>query len=65
MPRSKMLGFLKSVLYHAPKTLKLIAYRYLIRTILEHGCQVWDLYKKCEIEQIEEIQGKTNIYMQC
>ena len=55
---SQMLGFLRRVLFQAPRGLKLIAYKSLIRPILEYGCQVWDPYKKYEIDQIEAIQRK-------
>ena len=55
---SQMLGFLRRSISSAPKALKLLAYKSFIRPILEYGCQVWDPYKRYEVDQVEAVQRK-------
>jgi hypothetical protein len=55
---SQMLGFLKRNLYNASQKVKLIAYKSLVRSVLEYGSQVWDPYKRLEIDLLESIQRK-------
>jgi hypothetical protein len=54
----QILGFLKRTLFQAPKKVKLLAYKTLVRPILEYGCQVWDPVKKCDINLLEAVQKK-------
>jgi hypothetical protein len=49
---------LKRSISLAPKDCKLLAYKSLVRPILEYGCQVWDPYKKADINLIESVQRK-------
>lgn len=54
----KKLGYIRRSLSDAPKDTKLVAYRTLIRPILEYASPVWNPYKHCEINPVESVQRK-------
>lgn len=50
------LGFLKHRLANAPSSLKLKAYKTMVRPSLEYASVVWDPHTKSNIQKIEKIQ---------
>lgn len=52
----KKLGFLKHRLANAPSSLKLKAYKTMVRPSLEYASVVWDPHTKSNIQKIEKIQ---------
>lgn len=51
-----ILGMIRRTISHAPKDIKLLAYKSLCRPILEYASQVWDPYKNQDIKAIESVQ---------
>lgn len=48
----RKLYFLKYKLKHAPASVKLLAYYYLIRPKLEYACIAWDPYTQCNVKNL-------------
>ena len=55
---NKLLGMLRRNLKAAPTHTKEIAYKSLVRPVLEYSSCVWDPHDKVEINQIEKIQRR-------
>ena len=54
----RVLGMLRRSLYDAPPRVKLIAYLTLCRPLLEYACEVWDPFKKKDIQSLEMVQNR-------
>ena len=54
----RILGLLKSMLYHADIKTKLIAYKTLCRSLLEYSSAAWDPYLKKNIDSLEKAQNR-------
>jgi len=54
----KMLGLLKCSLPNAPYNIKILAYKALVRPVLEYAGEVWDPHTKSHADQIEAVQSK-------
>ena len=48
---------------HADANTKLIAYNTLIRSGLEHACQIWDLASKTEMKKLNKMRNKCLKFM--
>jgi hypothetical protein len=40
------------------KNTKIIAYKSLVRPILEYGAACWDPYRECQINALDRVQNK-------
>lgn len=54
----KRLGYLQHVLRLAPKEMKLLTFKTLVRPIVEYGSVVWNPHKASDIAKLESIQKK-------
>ena len=54
---TKTLGFLHRNLAFAPKSTKEVAYKTLVRPMLEYAAPIWSPYSKLQINQVEKVQG--------
>ena len=54
----RVLGLLKSMLYHADIKTKLIAYKTLCMSLLEYSSAAWDSYLKKNIDLLEMVQNR-------
>ena len=54
---SRMLGFLSRNLRGCPKELKQLAYFWLIRSILEYRCSIWDPYLIKDKDILNKVHG--------
>ena len=54
----RILGLLKSTLYHADIKTKLIAYKTLCMSLLEYSSAAWDSYLKKNIDLLEMVQNR-------
>ena len=54
---TKTLGFLCSDLAFASKSTKEVEDKHLVGPKLQYAAPIWSLYLKCQINQIEKIQG--------
>ena len=52
----KILGLLRRNLSSCPQKVKLLAYKGLIRPILEYACTVWDPHQKYLQDKLEQVQ---------
>lgn len=59
----RKLGFLRRNFKYATVEAKLVAYKALIRPILEYGCVIWDPYHKKYIERLEKVQRSAARYI--
>ena len=50
------LSFLRRNLKGCPEILKQTAHFYLVRSFMEHGATVWDMYEKYNSEKGEKVQ---------
>jgi hypothetical protein len=55
---NRTLGLLTRFLYNTPKILKLTAYKTMCRSQIEYAAEVWDPFKKKDIEQLEMLQRR-------
>jgi len=55
---NRVQGMLNRVLKTADTKTRLVAYKSLLRPILEYASQVWDPYLKKEVKRLERIQNK-------
>lgn len=54
----KILGLIKMTLWNAPMKVKLLAYKTLVRPIIEYASEVWDPYFAQDIDKLEMVQRK-------
>ncbi|XP_041466442.1 uncharacterized protein LOC121416970 [Lytechinus variegatus] len=54
----KTLGFLRRNLWFCPRDVKVIAYKSLVRPVLEYATCAWDPYKADQIRTLEGVQRK-------
>jgi hypothetical protein len=54
----RVLGFLKRNLWFCPRSVKVTAYRTLVRPILEYASSSWDPYRIGDVTRIEAVQRK-------
>ena len=52
------LGFLRRNLRQCPQECKKLACLAMVRSILEHGCLIWDPYTNKDIDKLESIQKR-------
>ena len=52
------LGFLRRNLQHCPIECRKTAYIALVRSIMEYGAIIWDLYNKTDINKLENLQRR-------
>ena len=55
---NKSLGFLRRNLYSCSKQIKEMAYKSLVRPILEYSSPVWDPHMKTLVKQLETVQNR-------
>ena len=55
---NQILGFIKRHLSKCDKTMKLLAYKTLVRPILEYSSSVWDPEYVYQIDKLERIQRR-------
>ena len=55
---SQRLGFMKHVLFHAPRKVKRVAYLTLCRPLLEYACEVWDPFIVRQMKLLENVQRR-------
>ena len=53
---SKILSFIRRNIPKAPKKVKAICYKTLVRPKLEYACPVWDPHHQVHIDNIEKVQ---------
>jgi hypothetical protein len=53
---SSTLGFLRRNLKYSPKNCKKTAYITLVRSIMDYGGIIWDLYLQTDVDRLERIQ---------
>jgi hypothetical protein len=54
----RALHFLTRVVKKGNKNTKSVAYKSLVRPILEYGAACWDPYRKCQINSLDRVQNK-------
>ena len=55
---NRSLGLLRRTLFHAPRELRLTAFKSMCRSQLEYASEVWDPYKRKDIERLEMVQRR-------
>jgi len=53
---TKCLNYLRHTLWGATPQVKSIAYRCVVRPIMEYGCQPWNSFTQKDIQLVENIQ---------
>jgi hypothetical protein len=59
----RALHFVMRVVKKGNKNTKSIAYKSLVRLILEYGTACWDPYRKCQINVLDRVQNKAAKFM--
>lgn len=59
----RKLGFLRRNFRYATVDAKLLAYKTLVRPLLEYGCVIWDPYQTNQIQRLEKIQKSAARYI--
>lgn len=54
----KKLGYLRRSLKSANTETKLLAYKTIIRPVLEYACEIWGPYRRSDIVKLESVQKK-------
>ena len=55
---NKRLGFLRRNLKISNQNTKAMAYKSLVRPVMEYGSSIWDPHKKCQVQQLEMVQRR-------
>ena len=55
---NKTLGFIKRNLHSFPERIQAQAYVLLVRPTLEYACASWDLYRKYQMDILEQVQRR-------
>ena len=55
---NRTLGFLRRTLYSCPQNVKEVAYKGMVRPILEYGSSVWDSHPDKLQEELEKVQNR-------
>lgn len=59
----RKLGYLRRHFRYATADAKLLAYKTLVRPLLEYGCIVWDPYQLNDIQRLESVQKSAARYI--
>ena len=55
---NRTLGFLRRNLFSCPQDVKEVAYKGLVRPVLEYGSSVWHPHTKCLQEELKKVQNR-------
>ena len=56
---NSILGLIKRNLKNCPLEVKTVAYKSLVRPILDYGSTVWDPHFQCDIDKLESVQRRS------
>jgi len=58
----RALHFVMCIVKTGNRNKKSLAYKSLVRPILEYGAACWDTYRECQISALDRVQNKAAIF---